>query len=122
MERLYLKEERWRGEALCLKTDLDQMALRLKESKPGGGFDQGGNKGGGGEGSSGARENVEAEKKEEGDVKSRDEEEDSFYKTLKMVKVAPRLELEEGRVEDRAMGLEKIFGQLLQEGDMERST
>ena len=107
---------------MCLKTDLDQMALRLKESKPGGGFDQGGNKGGGGEGSSGARENVEAEKKEEGDVKSRDEEEDSFYKTLKMVKDAQRLELEEGRVEDGAMGLENIFGQLLQEGDMERST
>ena len=124
MERLYLKEERWRLEALCLKTDLDQMALRLKECKEaGGGLDQGCDRGGGERrGLTDAREKVDTEKRDEGDDEIRAEDEDSYYKSLKMVKVAPKLKLEEGRVDDPAMGLENIFGQLLQEVDIDPST
>ena len=88
------------------------------------------------------RENVETteeeegEEEEEGKVKRRAEEDkDSYYKTLKMVKVAPKLKLgADCRVEVEACrgleveadpcrglepsrGLENIFGQLLQEGE-----
>jgi len=131
VERLYLKEERWRGEAVCLKKDLDQMKLTLKECKPGGDIDldqgldqvkdhdhdlgqgqgydqcpyhdQGPKRG----------ENVETELKEdeeEEDVKCRTEEKDSSYKTLKMVKLAPKFKLEEGKVEvDEPIGLENLL-------------
>ena len=125
------------------------MGLGLQEC--GGCIDQGCNRGGE-RSSEDGRENVETTEEEEeeeeeeeveeegeaeeGKVKRRAEEDkDSYYKTLKMVKVAPKLKLgadctveveacrgldveaDPCRGLEPSRGLENIFGQLLQEGE-----
>ena len=130
-----MKEERWREEAVCLQRDLNQMTVRLKECKPGGDVDcdqdQGHDHDQGLDQDKGhdqvldhdqdhdhdqglkRGEDVETELKEEGeegDVNCRTEEKDSSYKTLKMVKLAPKLNLEKGKVEvEGPLGLENLL-------------
>ena len=99
VERLYLKEERWRNEAASLQKQLEQMERSLEECTGKRGVYKGGV---GGRGLADAAENKKGK------------EDFSYYKAMKMVKVSPKAKLSEGELE-KQMGLENIFGQLFRE-------
>ena len=101
VERLYLKEERWRNEAASLQKQLEQMERSLEECTGKRGIYKGGVGGGG---LADAAENKKGK------------EDFSYYKAMKMVKVSPKAKSSEGGGElEKHMGLENIFGQLFRE-------
>ena len=101
VERLYLKEERWRNEAASLQKQLEQMERSLEECTGKRGVSKGGVGGGG---LADAAENKKGK------------EDFSYYKAMKMVKVSPKAKSSEGGGElEKHMGLENIFGQLFRE-------